>query len=144
MLDCLFWAFESNSLSGLFKFSKCVSQSFFFVVFDLFVCRFPLRCLYQPVNARMNYQESEYFMKHYSRSVQMNQRNSFMFLFFPTAGQKFSRPFLKQSGKPKPAVCRCFPALLIPATCTRIQLWYVYCRASIFFLIGPRHLNYYK
>ena len=52
----------------------------------------------------------------------MNQRNSFMFLFFPTAGQKFSRPFLKQSGKPKPAVCRCFPALLIPATCTRIQL----------------------
>ena len=144
MLDCLSWAFESNSLSSLFKFSKCVSQSFFFVVFDLFVCRFPLRCLYQPVNARMNYQESEYLMEHCSRSVEINPAYFVHSFVFPCCWLEISRPFLKQLGKPKPAVCMCFTALLMPATCTRIQLWYVYCRASIFFLIGPRHLNYYK
>ena len=94
MLDCLSWAFESNSLSSLFKFSKCVSQSFFFfVVFHLFVCRFPLRCLYQPVNARMNYQESEYLMEHCSRSVEINPAYFLHGFVFPCCWLEIFAPF---------------------------------------------------
>ena len=146
--DCLSWAFESNSLSRLFKFSKFVSQSFFFF------CRVWFMCLQVSFKVSVSTSKCsdelprkwvlyETLFKECS-----NKSTKFVHVFvfpycWPLLARNLRALFSSNQASPSQPFAGVFPRfwyrqLVLAFSCGMFIV------EPAFFLIGPRHLNYYK